>query len=255
MSNIGIIILATARYFPLGLRLMHRINHFYKGESKIQFHFFSDTNPNDYTTLKNITYHETIAMGWNETMLLKLRVVETVAKSQDYDYFVYIDADSNVNKNFEDKDFVSENFILKHFLSDVKNHYEQNKLSSAYIDPTQYPKFYYHACYFGGNKSSVLQITKTSIDLFEQDIKKGITAYAEDESYINKYFYMNPPKTIFDINSDSFPFVGDKGIVFNDWGKFIKVLFTEQEYQKMLNKIISLKDKDVLWDIKESKVV
>jgi hypothetical protein len=254
VSNIGIVILATAKYFPLGLRLMHRIDHFYKGDSEIHFHFFSDTNPDSYTALKNITYHQAQATNWNETMLLKLKSVEHVAKTQAYDYFVYIDADSNVSKSFEDKDFISENFILKHFLSNTKNHYEQNSLSSAYIDPTQYPEFYYHACYFGGNKDSVLQLAKTSINLFKQDMENGITAYAEDESYINKYFSMNPPKTIFDINNN-FPFVGDKGVAFNDWGKLIEVLFTEKEYENMLSDIKALRGQDVLWDIKESRIV
>ena len=254
MNNIGIIILATSKYFPLGLRLVHRFNNFYKGDSNIYFHFFSDKNPNDYISLDNIIYHETAPAGWNETMMLKLKVVEDVAKNNDYDYFVYIDADSNVNNNFEDKDFISESFILKHFLTNVRNHYEQNSLSSAYIEPSEYPEFYYHACYFGGNKDAALSITKTSIDLFEQDIKNGIIAYIEDESYINKYFYTNPPQKIFH-PEDGFPFVGDKGIAFNDWGKHIDVLFKEEEYNNMLNDIKSLNKQDILWNIKECKIV
>ena len=255
MNNIGIVILATNKYFVLGLRLMHRISHFYSGNSKIHFHFFSDNDPREYLNLNNITYHKAPSKSWTETVLFKLKAMNEVARGEDYGYFVYVDADSNLSKNFKDEDFTSESFILKHFLTSVKNHYEENSLSSAYIDPTEYPDFYYHSCYFGGAKNNILQLTNTSIDLCEQDANNGITARAEDESYINKYFYMNPPKTIFDPDSDNFPFVGDKGILANDWGKYIETLFTDEEYLEMLNKIKTLKNQNVLWDIKDSMVV
>jgi hypothetical protein len=255
MGSIGIIILATNKYFALGLRLMHRIKHFYKGSSNIYFHFFSDKDPHEYIGLKNIVYHKVPSASWYETVLFKFNVIKEVAENENYDYFVYVDADSNLYNDFKDEDFVSKSFILKHFLTGVKNHYEQNELSSAYINPSEYPEFYYHSCYFGGSKKNILELTKTSIDLSEQDAKKGITAYAEDESYINKYFSINPPEKIFDFENSSFPFIGDKGILANDWGKHIEVLFTEKEYQDMLAKIKTLRDKNILWDIKNSRVV
>lgn len=254
MSSIGIVVLATGKYFPLGLRLVHRISHFYKGNSKIHFHFFSDANPLEYIDPTCVIYHETPVKSWTETVLLKFKIIEEVAKNQDYDYYVYVDADSNLGHGFEDKDFISNSFILKHFANGVRNHYEQNELSSAYIKPSQYPEFYYHSCYFGGCKASILKLVEVSAGLLQEDAKNGIVACAEDESYINKYFWENPPETIFDTN-EGFPFVGDKGVLANDWGKFIKTLFTEKQYEDMLAKIKSLKGRNVLWDIQNSKVI
>jgi hypothetical protein len=263
MSKIGVIVLATGQYFPLGLRLIHRFSHFYIGTSSIHFHFFSDCNPQKYVSLKNLFYHRSEPTDWNSTMLFKLEAASEIVNSESYDYFVYIDADSNIYKNFKDEDFVSDSFILKHHSSELKDiHYEKNKLSSAYIDPKKYPEHYYHACYFGGNRTNLSKILKASISLFKQDVKNNIMARAEDESYLNKVFSIKAPETIFDTANREFPIsTGDKGgYPKHTWGKTIlfedelPTLFTLKEYNDILNNIKKIKNKNVLWNISSSKV-
>ena len=46
--NIGIVILATNAYFVLGIRLIKKFIHHYKGDKQISFYFFSDTDPKPY---------------------------------------------------------------------------------------------------------------------------------------------------------------------------------------------------------------
>jgi len=48
MSDIGIAIVATNSYFVLGIRFIKKFIHHYKGDKKIRFFFFSDTNPFEY---------------------------------------------------------------------------------------------------------------------------------------------------------------------------------------------------------------
>jgi hypothetical protein len=258
MKEIGIVVLATGKYFVLGLRILHRINHFYTGNLKLVFHFFSENNPKDYLALDNIIYHKVNNVAWNETMLQKLQVIQEAVETENHDYFLYVDADTNVYKKFDNTYLANDSFIAEHWMNEAPDiHYEKNPLSSAYISPEKYPKFYYQANYFGGTKSNMLSLLKTSIKLFKKDLSNGTLARAEDESYINKYLSVKPPSKSFDPTSKNFPFViGDKGQdTHRIWGKTIKEMFDNQNYEQLLFQIKQLRNQNVLWNIQNHSIV
>ena len=47
-KKIGIVILATNAYFVLGINFIKKFSYHYKGDAKITFYFFSDTDPKEY---------------------------------------------------------------------------------------------------------------------------------------------------------------------------------------------------------------
>jgi hypothetical protein len=256
MKKIGIIVLATNKYFVLGLRLLRRMSHFYNGPSELHFHFFSNLSPISHVSLKNMTFHKIGAEGWNGTMLAKLDAVNHVVENNDYDHYVYIDADSNVSEYFQDENFIADSFILKHPTERTDSSYEKNKLSAAYIDPSEYPQFYYQACYFGGTKENMLPLSRETMGWYKKDLKQNILVFAEDETYINKYLSLNPPTKLFDnINEKFFMTINDKGISTHHWGKYLKMLYSPKEYRHILNGILEAESKKLLWNIKNSRVV
>ena len=67
-KKVGIVILATNAYFVLGVNFMRKFSHHYKGDAKITFYFFSDTDPKfkgiDSTILLTEVYQKVVSKGF-----------------------------------------------------------------------------------------------------------------------------------------------------------------------------------------------
>ena len=103
--NIGIVVIATNAYFPLGIKFIKRFQHFYTGQDNIRFYYFSDTDPKDYTPDNlDIKYIHTEHDHWVHATNSKFTNILTL-KEEDVDYLFYFDADTSVNAEFEAKWF------------------------------------------------------------------------------------------------------------------------------------------------------
>jgi hypothetical protein len=214
MSNIGIVILATNAYFVLGVRFIKKFMHHYKGDSKITFYFFSDTNPSDYLTASiNIKYFHTIHNSWVDGTNDKFKSIISL-EAEAIDYIYYFDADTNVSKDFTEEWFIGdlvggEHFGNRSWLANGSG-FDRNPKSKAYVNPdSELPKSYYYGAFFGGKKDIVIDFCKTLRDWQLEDKKIPYEPPVNDESYINAYFHYNPPVMI---SGENFPFlVSDKG--------------------------------------------
>jgi hypothetical protein len=248
--KIGIAILATNAYFVLGIRFIKKFMKHYKGNSNITFYFFSDTDPSNYLpSTINVKFIHTTHMNWVEGTNSKfLNIISLQDEEQDYLY--YFDADTNVNKDFEDTwllgDMVGgEHYANRNFMKNDGFPFDRNPRSAAYIPKhTTLPKMYYYGAFFGGKKEKVIYFCKILRNNQLLDKKINYEPGVNDESYINQYFHYNPPAKV--VTIEEFPFlVSDKGGL----GETRDVSLDIKEIK---NTILHLKDKD--FDIK-NKIV
>jgi hypothetical protein len=214
-KKIGIVILATNAYFVLGVNFIKSFSHYYKGDSKITFYFFSDTDPVDYLPENiDVQYIHQSHDSWvNATNSKFINIISL--ENCDSDYLIYFDADTSVHKDFTDEWFIGDTVGLEHFgnndwMKDVKG-YDRNPISKAYVPfDTTLPQMYYHGCLFGGRKDKIIEICKILYDNQLEDAKIPYEPGVNDESYINQYYHYNPPTLT--VYLDKYMFnVSDKG--------------------------------------------
>jgi hypothetical protein len=200
-KRIGIVIIATNSYFVLGLRFINKFNHYYKGDCEITFYFFSDTDPRYYLPdSNNIQYRETQHSDWVEGVGSKFSNILSLSRC-DQDYLFYFDADTNIDRDFDEEWFIGDLVGYEHYgnndwMKDNKA-YERNPISSCYIPHnTKLNQIYYGSCLFGGLKNEMIQMCIVLRRNQLEDKKINYEPGVNDESYVNHYFHYNPPSHI-----------------------------------------------------------
>ncbi len=201
VNKIGIVILATNAYFVLGVRFIKKFSHHYKGNSKIIFHFFSDTDPKEYLSDNiKVEYYPAQHNSWVDATNDKFRNIINLVDC-DSDYLYYFDADTSVSKDFNEEWFLGdlvggEHFGNKGWLANGAG-FDKNPISKAYVpEDTKLPCTYHYGAFFGGKKDKVIDFCKTLREWQLEDKKIPYEPGVNDESYINAYFHFNPPITV-----------------------------------------------------------
>lgn len=249
-EEIGIVIVATNAYFILGVRFIRRFMHFYKGERDIKFYFFSDTNPEKYLPIvpTPIEFHHAQHNSWVDgtnskfSNIIKLSVVDS-------DYLYYFDADTNIQKPFTENwmlgDLVGgEHYSNRTTLSSGVG-FDRNPKGNSYVPwNSSHPYTYYYGAFFGGKREKLIDMMCTLAEWQTEDKRIHYEPPVNDESYINKYFHYNPPRTI---PIEEFEFiVSDKGGIGNT--RVINLSIEEHKKNISLNR-------DQLWDLRFNKLV
>jgi hypothetical protein len=214
MSNIGIVILATNAYFALGVRFIKKFMHHYKGDSKITFYFFSDTDPTPYVSDKyNIAFKKAQHTNWVEGTNSKFLSIISL-ENEDADYLYYFDADTSVSRDFSEDWFLGdlvggEHYGNRGWLANGAG-FDRFEKSKAYVPlDSPLPYTYHYGAFFGGRKEKVIEFCKTLREWQIEDKKIPYEPGVNDESYINAYFHYNPPMTV---PCEKFAFnISDKG--------------------------------------------
>jgi hypothetical protein len=201
MSRIGIVILATNAYFPLGIRFIKKFMHHYKGSSEIKFYFFSDEDPHPFVSNDTkIQYHYTKHSSWTEGTNAKFLSILSLVDC-DSDYLYYFDADTSVSRDFTEEWFLGdlvggEHYGNRSWLANGAG-FDKNPASKAYVPAdTNLPCTYHYGAFFGGRKERVMEFCKTLREWQIEDKKIPYEPGVNDESYINAYFHFNPPMTV-----------------------------------------------------------
>lgn len=250
-EEIGIVIIATNAYFILGLRFIRRFIYFYKGERDIKFYFFSDTNPEKYLPLdaKGLTeFHHAQHNSWVDgtnskfSSIIKLSVVDS-------EYLYYFDADTNIQKDFTEDWMLGDLVGGEHYSNRTTLSggigFDRNPKGNSYVPwNSPHPYTYYYGAFFGGKREKLIDMMCTLAEWQTDDKRIHYEPPVNDESYINKYFHYNPPRTV---SIEKFEFiVSDKGGLGNTRIMNLNI--------KDLKKNISL-NRDQLWDLQFNKLV
>jgi hypothetical protein len=212
--KIGIVVIATNAYFVLGIRFIKKFIHHYKGDSKITFHFFSDTNPADYLPDNiDFSYYYETHNDWVDGTNSKFKNIIGL-ENCDSDYLYYFDADTNVSTDFTEEWFIGDLVGGEHFGNRTwlanGGGFDRNPISKAYVPfDSPLPYTYHYGAFFGGKRSRVIDFCKTLREWQLEDKKIPYEPGVNDESYINTYFHYNPPHTV--LNENFVFIVSDKG--------------------------------------------
>lgn len=201
--KISIYIIGTNNYFPLALRFIRKFDKFYTGEYQIEYLLFTDQKnvfdflPTD-TTIDIKLFH-TEHENWRQGTNSKFKnIIDNIDKI-DSDYIFYFDADTSVEKPFNEQWFLGNIVGGQHFnnLTHTIPSFERRKESKAYIPlDTDRPQIYYYGAFFGGKKDEVFIMCKKLYEFQYQDSLINLEPIWNDESYINHYFHYNSHKMI-----------------------------------------------------------
>jgi hypothetical protein len=249
MHKIGIVIIATNAYFVLGIRFIKKFIHHYKGNSAIKFHFFSEIDPCPYLSeCSSVVWHEENHKNWLDGTNSKFKNIIKLSDSNE-DYIYYFDADTNINKNFDENWFLGELVGGEHYGNRtwLANGVGLDKFekSKAYVPPNSHlPYMYYYGAFFGGRKEKVIKFCETLRDWQIEDKKIPYEPSVNDESYINAYFHYNQPTIVY---CEQFVFnISDKGGIGETRN-------TNLDLSEMKKRMIENKDK--LIDIISGKLI
>jgi len=249
--TIGIVLLATNAYFPLGIRFIKKFKHFYTGKDNIVFYFFSDRDPRNYLTPNsNVEYFNLINTSWQDATNSKFRSIIDVGNTRNCDYIFYFDADTNINQKFDEQWFIGDMVGGQHFGDQdwmkITKNFDRNPMSKAYIPTdTNLHQMYFYGAFFGGSENNITNFCKTLESYQKEDSKLPYEPCANDESYINKEFHYNPPSRI--VYNKDFKFaISDKGGIQN-------MRDSKKDVQYLLNDILELKLG--VFDVRDNKVV
>jgi len=73
--------------------------------------------------------------------------------------------------------------------------YDRNPKTNAYI-PYGEGSIYYQACFWGGTVDAFIEFNNTIKKWVDEDLNNSVEPVWLDESYLNKYFLLHPPKTL-----------------------------------------------------------
>jgi len=217
MASVTFLVVATNAYLPLGVRLVKRFNHFYHGEDAVTIHLLTDEELEPYLPPGNWARERRIHTNWVEGTSSKFKELITLSRSCDTEYLYVLDADTSFNRPFDLKWLLGDTVACEHFgnrdwmADNDKKNYERNRKSLAYVPyDTPHPQMYYMGMLIGGKTTCVEEFSTTMLDWQTEDTRTGNPACVQDESYINKYFHVNPPSHV--VPTDGFPWViSDKG--------------------------------------------
>lgn len=249
MSNIGIVIIATNAYFILGIRFIKKFMYHYKGNKKIKFYFYSDTDPKDYLSDNiDVEFYYNKHTNWVEGTNSKFINIISL-ENCNIDYLYYFDADTNIINDFTEEWFLGdlvggEHFGNRGWLAGGVN-FDKNPLSKAYVPAdTHLPCVYYYGAFFGGKKDKMIELCKVLRYNQLEDKKINYEPGVNDESYINQYFHYNPPT--YTVSHEQFAFtISDKGGI----GETRNTALDINKHKKLL-----LTYKDDLFDIQNNVI-
>ena len=246
--NIGILILATNAYFPLGLRLVNRFHHYYNGDANITFYFCSNRKPDVYLKEEiNVKHIVNKHKSWLEGTNSKFKNILSL-EDEDLDYIFYMDSDTNVFNPFDEQWMLGESVAAQHFddktrMKNVKC-YDRNPKSKAYVPlDTKLPEMYYHGAFFGGTKARMMEICKVLRSWQIEDDKIKYEPSVNDESYINAFFHYNPPTTVLPYSDFQFSASDGGGLLDKR---------NNPSVAHLTRVIVQYKNK--LWDIKDNRI-
>lgn len=216
-KKIGIVCLCTNGYFPLGIRFVKRFMQFYKGERKIKFFLFTNTDPKEYLP-ENIDYKYTYVTNdnWVDGTNLKFSsILSLEGNVDDISHLYFFDGDTNIGREFTEEWFLGESVSGQHFADQSwmkdKKGFERNPRSKAYIPlNTTLPQCYMYGAFFGGSTEFMFKFCKTMVEWQKADKSWGYEPSVNDESFLNAYFHYNPPTKL--VATKDFAFgISDKG--------------------------------------------
>ena len=199
MFSTNLCLIATGRYMEFVPNLLRAAWRWFLPDFDVTYHIFTDTIHSELQSQRPIRWHAWPHKPWPHGTLMRyhaMRSAEEELLKADWTY--YIDADMDIVAHVGDEIF-SDLVAVRHhgYMSTHPYHlpYERRGESQACV-PLQWSKCYYAGAFQGGRTEHWMQAMRAMQQGIDADIKNGITAINNDESFWNQYLATRTPTLI-----------------------------------------------------------
>lgn len=188
--KVGLCVMATGSYIQYVQRLLDSADQYFLPDHDITYFVFTDA-PFEHPRA-HVVYQS--QMGWPYDSLRRFHTYLAHAdRFAHLDYVYAIDADMGFVAPIQEE-------ILSHRVATIlsvhlfkpQKPYESNPISTAYVHRNE-GKEYYAGAFYGGSRDEFITLLATISEWVDVDIARGYIAWANDESYLNRYFVSNQP--------------------------------------------------------------
>lgn len=217
--NIGILYICIGKYNVFWEGFYKSCEeHFFPSCHKEYFVFTDEDQIFGYDQ-PNVTLINNADLGWPYNTLMRYKMFYGIKDSclLKTDYLFFFNANATFVVDVSDDILPDED---THFLVSALHPafigktadeypYERNEKSEAYIAKSE-GLFYYQGCFFGGRTFEFFTLTEICMHNVDADLENSVIAIWHDESHLNKYFSLVPPKTLEPsyIYPEDFPLAG-----------------------------------------------
>ena len=195
-SNILLLLIATDEYWKFVEPLIESAEKYFLTEHNVDFLVFTD-KPSKIINKENVYTSVLYHTSWPYPTLKRYHTFisqkEFILK---YDYTFYLDVDMRIENKVGDEilsDGIVATIHAGYCESEPKRcPYERNSVSTAYMSG-QDGKHYYAGGFNGGRTQDFVDMSETIIQYVDKDLSSGIIPVWHDESYLNKYLWVNEP--------------------------------------------------------------
>lgn len=197
-KRVAICFIGTNEYYKFFWNFYTTAKDKFLPDCEKTFLFFTDKKPPKQPDIKLFHIDH---LPWPFITLFRFKFLKEAEEElkNNYDWFVYVDADMVFNKEIKSTEFFNESkdlFGVQHpgFLNQIGS-FEHNPFSLACVDSTKDDlSTYWQGCIWGGKPEAVIQMVNELDNRIEKDLLKNIIAVWHDESHMNKYFCENKNK-------------------------------------------------------------
>lgn len=197
----GIICLANGPYSIFIDNLIQSCEEKFLPQHSKEYFIITDEESN-FTQTENTHYIFKPRNGWPLDCILRPQYsYELLEKTNHLDYVYFFNANMSIHTEINEEILPDQSGLVgvEHIHYTHRNNlsftYDRNPLSKAYI-PQGDGTIYYQACLWGGTQKAFMELSKTIQEWSDEDLINKIEPIWLDESYLNKYFLLNPPKTL-----------------------------------------------------------
>ncbi len=201
MKKIGIICLANGPYSIFIDNLIQSCEEKFLPKYQKEYFIITDSEF-EYNIQKNVHTISKQRNGWPLDCLLRPQYsYELQEKTQHLDYIYFFNANMSIYDEIgedilpDGNELVGVEHVHYTHRNNIHFTYDRNPLTKAYI-PIGEGKIYYQACLWGGTTKAFMELSKTIQEWTDEDLNKGVEPVWLDESYLNKYFWLFPPKLL-----------------------------------------------------------
>lgn len=199
--KVGIICLANGPYTIFIDNLIDSCEERFLPTYNKEYFIITDSEFNNSSKENvNVVYKQ--RNGWPLDCLLRPQYsYELEDKAKHLDYIYFFNANMSIYTEIGEEILPDESGLVgvEHACYMHRDNkmftYDRNPLTKAYI-PEGEGQIYYQACLWGGTVDAFMKLSKTIQDWTNEDLNNKVEPVWLDESYLNKYFLLYPPKLL-----------------------------------------------------------
>jgi len=195
IPNIALLVIATNKYISFVEQLVTSADKYFLPTCNVTYCVFTN-NPKQLNTPRAFNMISIEHEPWPAPTLKRYDYFNQYADYlKTFDYLYYSDADMKFVNNVE-KEILGDLVATLHpgfwGKNNIQFSYERRSNCKANI-PYGRGNAYYAGGFNGGKSNEFLKMAEEIVVWRKEDEKNGLIPVWHDESYLNKYLYINPP--------------------------------------------------------------